>query len=76
MRELQRGAEQPEDLLKFIGRTGTALTQLAPRGMIALGEKQFQVVSEDEYLPAQTNIQVLGIASFGELTVRKAKSCE
>lgn len=48
----------------LVGATGTAVTDLRPSGMARIGARRIDVVAEEGYLPAGTEIEVIADESY------------
>lgn len=60
--------DEREDL---VGQVGRAVTPLRPSGTVLLGDERIDVVTEGEFLPAGTEVQVVRIEGI-RIVVRKA----
>lgn len=49
----------------LVGKTGTALTPLSPRGKVKIGDHIYEAVCRNRFLRKQTKVTVLEQTSFG-----------
>lgn len=54
-------SSQPEELLAFIGLTGTVVTDLRPAGTAMINNRRVDVVSRGEYIDKGSEIAVLAV---------------
>lgn len=59
-----------ESHMKFVGRLGTAVTDLNPAGKIEIGGEKLQVVSDGEFVPKGSQVKVVS-AEGNVMTVAK-----
>ncbi|MGD8701144.1 MAG: NfeD family protein [Desulfosarcina sp.] len=52
---------QPRDQMAYLGRTGTAITDLRPSGVAMIGQERLDVVTQGEYIEKQTAIVVIAV---------------
>ncbi|NLJ80334.1 MAG: nodulation protein NfeD [Firmicutes bacterium] len=55
----QEGYQGPPDFSMLLGQQGTALTPLRPAGTVVIGEQRFNVVSEGEFIDANSLVEVV-----------------
>lgn len=60
------GAEPtvPASPEEVVGKTGVAVTTLAPSGYVRLGERRFEARSEGGFVPEGAKVTVVGVNSF------------
>jgi membrane-bound serine protease (ClpP class) len=58
-----------------VGRDGTALTDLRPAGTARIGEERIDVVTEGEYVPQGSRVQVVRSDGYRHV-VRAVRSQE
>lgn len=64
-------ADRRRRLRELVGRGGRAVSELVPWGAVAIGEEQFEAVSETGPVEAGTEVEVVGVQG-GALVVRSA----
>jgi len=52
---------QPRDQMAYLGRTGTAITDLRPSGVAMFGQERLDVVTQGDYIEKQTEIVVIAV---------------
>lgn len=66
----EEGFVSADDRSVMLGATGKALTMLRPSGIALFGDDRVDVVSEGEFVPAGTEIRVVGVEG-NRIVVRK-----
>jgi membrane-bound ClpP family serine protease len=66
----ERPAEQASPLLQLIGSEGTVITDLRPIGVIRIGDKKFDALSESTLIRAGATVKVIGVVDGVNLKVR------
>jgi membrane-bound serine protease (ClpP class) len=52
---------QPGDQIAYVGRTGTAITDLRPSGVAMIGQERLDVVTQGDYIEKESAIVVIAV---------------
>lgn len=63
----------PDDFGLLIGKTGITLSELRPSGIIVIDNKRYSAMTEGNYLPANTTVNVTGVQG-SSLVVKQTNS--
>lgn len=66
----ERPAEPPSPLLALIGSEGVVVTDLRPIGVIRIGDKKFDALSETTLIRSGSTVKVTGLVDGVNLKVR------
>ena len=73
MKQTQEGYTGVQvELKEIVGQEGVAITQLRPSGMVRIGDRKVDVVSEGEVIDRDSRVRVIEVAS-NRVVVRAVK---
>ena len=65
------GYSSSSNYSQLIGQTGTTVTPMRPSGIVELGGKRYDVVSQGEYIEASVPVEVIGVEGWRIIVRRK-----